>query len=167
MNQAISSLSGIPTALVDLAISPVKRWQAASPIHKLIALGSGAAAAYYLHQKGMTDAAVAAAALGAAYSTSMVMHYPAMHHEKHNGVQAMMKNKLIPQTQIDSMKNNASRVLGSIIGQETPGASLPQSNEPASSIGLNPKPAEPAPPPRPARPGVTVEGAPSPWKDLE
>jgi len=72
---ALGALGALGGSLRNMVMAPVSNWSQASLTHKIIAAGAGAGLAYYLHQRGMADVAVAAAGIGGAYATSMLMHY--------------------------------------------------------------------------------------------
>jgi hypothetical protein len=72
----MAGLAGLAQTLSQLVSAPVQRFGQSTTVHKIIAVGAGAGTAYYLHKKGLADATVAAAGIGAAYAASMVMHYP-------------------------------------------------------------------------------------------
>ena len=72
----MAGLAGLAQTFSQLVSAPVQRFGQSTTIHKLIAVGAGAGTAYYLHKQGLADVTVAAAGIGAAYATSMVMHYP-------------------------------------------------------------------------------------------
>lgn len=69
-------MAGMGGGLTEVLRAPISRWSQASPIHKILSAGAGAGLAYYLHQKGMADAAVAVAGVAGAYATSVALHYP-------------------------------------------------------------------------------------------
>lgn len=71
-------MAGMSGTLTEVLRAPITRWNQSSTIHKILAAGAGAGLAYYLHQKGMADAAVAAAGVAGAYATSMALHYPTL-----------------------------------------------------------------------------------------
>jgi len=71
-------MAGLGAGLTEILRAPISRWNQSSTMHKVIAAGAGAGLAYYLHQKGMADAAVAVAGVAGAYATSVVLHYPSM-----------------------------------------------------------------------------------------
>lgn len=71
-------MAGMGSGLTEVLRAPISRWNQSSTMHKVIAAGAGAGLAYYLHQKGMADAAVAVAGVAGAYAASMALHYPAM-----------------------------------------------------------------------------------------
>lgn len=74
----VAALAGLPNMFQQLAVSPIKNWQQAGIGHKVIMIGSGVGVAYLLRRQGADDLVAAAAGLGAAYSSSMLMHYPAV-----------------------------------------------------------------------------------------
>jgi len=56
-------------------LAPLQRWHLASPLHKALSVAAGAGVAYYTHtRKGWVPWKVAAAGVGTAYSTSLVLH---------------------------------------------------------------------------------------------
>lgn len=69
-------MAGMSGTLTEVVKAPISRWNQSSTIHKMLVAGAGAGLAYYLHQKGMADAAVAVAGVAGAYATSMALHYP-------------------------------------------------------------------------------------------
>ena len=74
----MAALAGLGGTLTNVVMSPVRRWNQSSTMHKIIALSAGAGIAYYLHKKEYADLPVAAAGLAAAWGTSALMHYPAV-----------------------------------------------------------------------------------------
>ena len=75
----------------------------------------GAGTAYYLHKQGMADVAVAAAGIGAAYATSMVMHYPTVAGGQlpaANGAAAAPALPPAADAQADAMAQQAANALG-------------------------------------------------------
>lgn len=73
---ALGALGVLGGTLREMAMAPVRRWVQTSTTHKIIAAGTGAGLAYYLHKKGMSDVAVALLGVGGAYATSALMHSP-------------------------------------------------------------------------------------------
>jgi hypothetical protein len=71
-------MAGMGSGLTEIVKAPISRWNQSSTMHKILSAGAGAGLAYYLHQKGMADAAVAVAGIAGAYATSMALHYPAV-----------------------------------------------------------------------------------------
>ena len=69
-------MAGMGGNLNEVFRAPISRWNQSSTMHKVLAAGAGAGLAYYLHQKGMADAAVAVAGVVGAYATSVALHYP-------------------------------------------------------------------------------------------
>lgn len=64
---------GIP--LVQWLLSPMMRWHLASIGHKAVSLAAGAGVAYYAHTRWQWEPwKIAAAGLGTAYGTSLVLH---------------------------------------------------------------------------------------------
>jgi hypothetical protein len=106
---ALSSLMGIPQTLTQLATAPVARWQQAGTLHKLLSVGVGAGLAYYFHQKGMTDVAVAAVGLGSAYGASMLLHSSTILREQHTPVVTVASP-----AQVDAMAQQSERVLSGL-----------------------------------------------------
>jgi hypothetical protein len=107
----MAGLAGLAQTLSQLVSAPVQRFGQSTTIHKVIAVGAGAGTAYYLHKKGLADAAVAAAGIGAAYATSMVMHYPQVAGAQ---VPAVANGAVpaLPAPQADAMAEQAATVLG-------------------------------------------------------
>jgi hypothetical protein len=114
-----------------LAMSPIQRWQQASLMHKVIAAAAGAGMAWWLHNKGMDDLAVAAAALGTAYGTSALMHYPAVSQAAPAPQQAVMHPQALPAAQVNSMAARAQAALTSAP------AALPGTSAPAPATNQN------------------------------
>lgn len=76
--QPMPMMPGMSGVLAEVLKAPISRWNQSSTIHKVLAAGAGAGLAYFLHQKGMADPAVAVAGIAGAYATSMALHYPTM-----------------------------------------------------------------------------------------
>jgi hypothetical protein len=109
----MAGLAGLAQTLSQLVSSPVQRFGQSTTIHKVIAVGAGAGTAYYLHKKGMADAAVAAAGIGAAYATSMAMHYPQVAAQPPAVAAGAAPPALpAPNAQADAMAQQAANVLG-------------------------------------------------------
>jgi hypothetical protein len=111
----LAGLAGLAQTFSQLVSAPVQRFGQSTTVHKLIAVGAGAGTAYYLHKQGLADVTVAAAGIGAAYATSMVMHYPSV-----AGAQLPAANAAAPPAlpapganpQADAMAEQAANVLG-------------------------------------------------------
>jgi hypothetical protein len=111
----MAGLAGLAQTFSQLVSAPVQRFGQSSTVHKLIAVGAGAGTAYYLHKQGLADVTVAAAGIGAAYATSMVMHYPGV-----SGAQLPAAAGAPPalpapngaSPQADAMAQQAANVLG-------------------------------------------------------
>lgn len=108
----LAGLSQVGSQLSQIAMSPLQRWQQASLMHKIVALGAGAGLAYYLHKKGVEDLAVAGAGLATAYGASMVMHYPSMSRGVPTAAANGVASSALPPPSVDGMVANARAALG-------------------------------------------------------
>jgi hypothetical protein len=126
----VAALAGLPNMFQQLATSPVRRWQQAGIGHKAIMIGAGVAAAYLLHRSGADDLVAAAAGVGTAYGSSMLMHYPAVSNAT---VVAPANNSVpaLPSAPMQQRVDQAQHVLQSM-GPVSSGL-------PISSIGRAPK----------------------------
>lgn len=175
---ALGALGALGGTLRDLAMSPVRRWGQASVTHKIIAAGAGAGLAYFLHKKGMADAAVAVAGLGGAYATSMMMHSreivgtPANGAALPNGQQAA---GALPAAQVQNMAAQAQAVMngqsnGSSNGMSGQwGALGPVKNNASQPVGAPPASApqpQPVGAPKAPAPRQSAAGGGSKWAAL-
>jgi hypothetical protein len=126
--------------LTDVAKAPITRWRQSSTTHKVLAAGAGAGLAYYLHKRGMANAAVAVAGVAGAYAVSMVMHYPTVAQAPQNGA-ALPNGQTVagalPPAQMQAMNQQAQAMMN--------GGALPNGNgvppnggAPAMSGGIMP-----------------------------
>lgn len=106
-----AALAQVGNQLQRLASSPIRRWQQTSVTHKAFAIAAGAGMAWWLHKKGMDDLAVAAAAVGAAYGTSAIMHYPAVMQTTGQPQQAVMNPQALPPAHVNGMAARAQSAL--------------------------------------------------------
>jgi len=134
---ALGALGALGGPLRELAMAPVRRWSQTSLFHKVIAAGAGAGLAYYLHTKGMADAAVAVAGLGGAYVTSAIMHYPKV---VQNGGSVLGSGQpvsgMLPAAHVENMVAQAYAVMNggaAGAGQTSGGALAPAGAVPASA----------------------------------
>lgn len=129
---ALGALGALGGSLRELAMAPVRRWGQAGLFHKVLAAGAGAGLAYYLHKRGMADAAVAVVGLGGAYAASALMHYPKV---MQNGGAALVNGQpvagALPAAHVDNMVAQAQAVMN---GNGTNGGTL----APAGSAPVNP-----------------------------
>jgi hypothetical protein len=107
----MTALVGLSGMFQQLAVSPIKKWQQTSILHQIAAVGAGAGMAYYLHKKGVEDMVVAAAGLGTAYGTSMLMHYPGVVQEAGLLGQGAGQPNALPAGQSEDMAQQAESVL--------------------------------------------------------
>ena len=139
---ALGALGALGGSLRDLAMSPVRNWGQTSLSHKIIAAGAGAGLAYYLHKQGMADVAVAAAGIGGAYATSMLMHYRQTMENQANGT--LLANGQVagalPAAQVQEMAAQADAIInGSGNGVGKWSALGPTVNNPASPVSSPPQ----------------------------
>jgi hypothetical protein len=132
--------------LSTLALAPLQRWAQTPLMHKVVMAGAGAGVAYYLHKKGMADAAVAAGGVGAAYGASMLMHAPALMGPVPNGAQAAAP--ALPPAQVNGMVQRAQAALSQGVAQGAAAAMSNGAQQPATTSA----PLAAAPPPNPSSP---------------
>lgn len=123
---ALAGLSGLSGLFGDIAKAPITRWNQSSVVHKVVAAGAGAGLAYYLHTRGMADAAVAVAGVAGAYAASMVMHYPTMARQVAMGVPANGQAvQALPPAQVAAMSGVAQQMMAQGLGAYHPVPSGP------------------------------------------
>lgn len=136
---ALAGLSGLSGMLTDVAKAPITRWRQSSTTHKVIAAGAGAGLAYFLHKKGMANAAVAVAGVAGAYAVSMVMHYPNVAQAPPNGA-ALPNGQTVagalPPAQMQAMNQQAQAMMNGGALPNGNGAPPPNGGAPAMSGGI-------------------------------
>jgi hypothetical protein len=114
---ALAGLSGLSGLFGDIVKAPIARWNQSSIVHKVVAAGAGAGLAYYLHTRGMADAAVAVAGVGGAYVASMMMHYPSMARQVAMGVPSNGQGvQALPPAQVAAMSGVAQQMMAQGLG---------------------------------------------------
>jgi hypothetical protein len=140
----LSGLSGLSGLFGDIAKAPITRWNQSSIVHKVVAAGAGAGLAYYLHTRGMADAAVAVAGVGGAYVASMMMHYPTMARQVAMGVPANgQATQALPPAQVAAMNGIAQQMMAQGMGSY---AAVPMRPTAAPVQGAPGMPVQPATP---------------------
>lgn len=116
---ALGALGALGGSLRSTVMAPVSNWSQASLTHKIVAAGAGAGLAYYLHQKGMADVAVAAAGIGGAYATSMLMHYSrSMGTQSGAALPNGQSAAALPSEHVQNMTEQANAVIAANGGQD-------------------------------------------------
>jgi len=136
----LSNIAGLSGIVTDLAKAPVQRWNQASGTHKIISVAAGAGIAYYLHSRGMANAAVAVAGVGAAYATSMIMHFPSVRQTPTTG-QGGATAGALPPGQMEAMNQQAQAVMGMGRSSAPQGGSIAPAAAPTVSAGAQNIPA--------------------------
>jgi hypothetical protein len=140
----LSGLSGLSGLFGDIAKAPITRWNQSSMIHKVVAAGAGAGLAYYLHTRGMADAAVAVAGVGGAYVASMMMHYPTMARQVAMGVPANGQAvQALPPAQVAAMNGIAQRMMSQGMGSYAAVPMNPAAGQTRRAPGMPQQPAVP------------------------
>lgn len=127
--QPTMALAQLGGQLQSLALSPIQRWQQASLTHKVLAVAAGAGMAWWLHNKGMDDLAVAAAGVGAAYGASALMHYPQVMTAAPVAGAAPVSPQALPAAQVNGM---AARAQAALTSGTAPLPAPPAQPQPAS-----------------------------------
>jgi len=140
----LSGLSGLSGLFGDIAKAPITRWNQSSVIHKVVAAGAGAGLAYYLHTRGMADAAVAVAGVGGAYVASMMMHYPTMARQVAMGVPANgQPAQALPPAQVAAMNGIAQQMMAQGMGSYAAVPMRPTAGPVQGAPGMPVQPAAP------------------------
>jgi len=164
---ALAGLPGLSGVLSEVAKAPIARWNQSSMFHKLVAAGAGAGLAYYLHTKGMADAAVAVAGVAGAYATSMLLHYPTVARQVVNGGtgSAATTAQALPPAQVAAMNQMAQQMMGQGLAGGVPAQRFPGGPQMAAPIPGAPvqpiqrqAPVQPAMPFSPGQPPVMRAG---------
>ena len=156
---ALAGISGLSGLFGDIVKAPITRWNQSSIIHKIVAAGAGAGLAYYLHTRGMADAAVAVAGVGGAYVASMVMHYPTMARQVAMGVPANGQGtQALPPAQVAAMNGVAQQMMQQGLGSYEQVPMRP---------GVMPAQRAPGVPVQPVQPGVVQPQASGKWGLLD
>jgi hypothetical protein len=154
---ALAGLPGLSGLFGDIVKAPITRWNQSSMLHKVVAAGAGAGLAYYLHTRGMADAAVAVAGVGGAYVASMMMHYPSMARQVAMGVPANGQAvQALPPAQVAAMNGMAQQMMQQGLAGYAPIPMRPGAVPAPRAPGI---PVQPMQPVQPPQSGVATPGS--------